>query len=214
MKIFRFIVTLALLCGLAAGFLSFINSKTSSVISQNLQKEAVQAVMDKVLKNRYSDINISTDPDSIFINIQTVDTETKQEKTVRLIKATNSEGRLVATIVENSSLIAYGGPMKILVGIDSSGTVIGSTVLSHTETPGLGDQIQKEWFQTQFLNLTTDSSGIQIKKFGGRIESISGASISSNAFTTALREALFIAKQNSTSQQDTPRAVNSGEHTE
>jgi electron transport complex protein RnfG len=195
MKTVRFIITMAILCGAAAGFLSYLNGKTGKIIEANRQKEAIQAVMEKVLKGRYTDIKVSDNPDSIFIEKKVNDMETGKEKVVKFIDARNSNGDLVVQVVENTSFVGYGGPIKILIGIDSAGKVVGSTVLSHTETPGLGDQFMKEWFLEQFIGLSTDMGDIKIKKFGGNIESISGASISSHAFTSAVNEALLLAKE-------------------
>jgi electron transport complex protein RnfG len=186
---------MALLCGAAAGFLSYLNGKTFKVIEGNRQREAVEAVMNKVIKGRYTDISVSSNPDSIFILKTVNDKETGKEKIVKFIDAKNSEGKLVVQVVENTSFVGYAGPIKILVGIDTAGIIIGSTVLSHTETPGLGDQMQREDFRSKFLGLSAEDGDIKITKFGGKIESISGASISSHAFTSAVNEALLLAKE-------------------
>ncbi|MBL8027670.1 MAG: FMN-binding protein, partial [Fibrobacteres bacterium] len=171
MSIIRFIITMALLCGAAAGFLAFVNSKTSKIIEANKQKEALKAVMDRVIKGQFTDVSISSNPDSICVYKKVKDRETGVEKTVRFIDAKNGQGRTVVQVVENVSTIGYGGPISILVGIDSTGRIIGSTVLSHTETPGLGDQLLDDWFLKQFIGRTADSGDIKITKFGGNIES-------------------------------------------
>lgn len=201
MKIIHYILVLSLLCGVATGLLTFVNTKTSKVIAQNQQKKALIAVMDNVLKGQFPGIRLSSNPDSVAVCCTIKDDETGKEKQVRIINGYNSEGAIVVRVVENSSTTGYAGPIKLLVGIDSSGKIIGTTVLTQTETPGLGDKINEPEFADQFLGFSADSGDIRITKFGGNIESISGASISSNAFTSAVNEALKLAHKRAEENQ-------------
>ena len=45
-----------------------------------------------------------------------------------------------------STTNGFGGALKVLVGFDNEGTVLGYTILEHAETPGLGAKAT-EWFQ-------------------------------------------------------------------
>ncbi|GAI74042.1 unnamed protein product, partial [marine sediment metagenome] len=71
----------------------------------------------------------------------------------------------------------------------SSGNIEGMEVLSHTETPGLGNKITEEPFTEQFLGLGVD--GIALSRDGGEIDAITGATISSRAVTSAVQERMF-----------------------
>jgi Na+-translocating ferredoxin:NAD+ oxidoreductase RnfG subunit len=55
----------------------------------------------------------------------------------------------------------------------------GLSVISHSETPGLGDKITQSFFLDQFQEVFF--SGIELSKTGGDIDAISGATISSKA---------------------------------
>jgi electron transport complex protein RnfG len=83
----------------------------------------------------------------------------------------------------------YGGRISVLVGINPDYNIEGMEVLSHTETPGLGNKIADEPFTEQFLGLGVD--GIALSRDGGEIDAITGATISSRAVTTAVQERMF-----------------------
>jgi electron transport complex protein RnfG len=57
-------------------------------------------------------------------------------------------------------------------------------VLSHEETPGLGAKIVEDGFQSQFIDIPTESLGLS--SAGGSIDAITGATISSQAVVDAL----------------------------
>ena len=88
----------------------------------------------------------------------------------------------------------YGGPIEILVGVDTSGEKItGVRITQHTETPGLGANVvqvkpgeEEPWFLKQFRGLTAES--VSLKASGGSIDAVTAATISSRAVTDAVRE--------------------------
>ncbi|RLF59099.1 MAG: hypothetical protein DRN27_03650 [Thermoplasmata archaeon] len=78
----------------------------------------------------------------------------------------------------------YGGTIELLVALEPTNLIStddliirGLSVISHSETPGLGDKITKSSFQNQFMGVAF--SGIELSKTGGAIDAISGATISS-----------------------------------
>ena len=81
----------------------------------------------------------------------------------------------------------YGGNIEMLVGIESDReTIRGISVITHSETPGLGAKITEPGFQDQFRgeNINTLALGMD----GGNIDAISGATISASAVVDAVRE--------------------------
>lgn len=83
----------------------------------------------------------------------------------------------------------YSGKISVFVGIDPDYSIEGMEVLSHTETPGLGNKITEEPFTEQFLGLDADE--IALSRDGGKIDAITGATISSRAVTLAVQERMF-----------------------
>jgi len=83
----------------------------------------------------------------------------------------------------------YGGTISLLLGINRDGTVRRVRVLSHNETPGLGAKVAEEDFLSQFEGKSVDE--ILLKKDGGAIDAVSGATISSRAVVSAVREKML-----------------------
>lgn len=80
----------------------------------------------------------------------------------------------------------YGGKIGMLVGINLEGRVTGVKILSQKETPGLGVNILKPSFLSQFINKTADDP-LEPKK---DIDAITGATISSRAVSSGVRQSI------------------------
>ncbi|NOY58509.1 MAG: RnfABCDGE type electron transport complex subunit G [Calditrichaeota bacterium] len=85
----------------------------------------------------------------------------------------------------------YSSVIETMVGVDSTGKIIGLKVMSQMETPGLGSRIEEvkygektPWFQDQFHN--RNAAKLAVDKDGGKIQSITGATISSRALTKSI----------------------------
>ena len=97
-------------------------------------------------------------------------------------------GGKVTTIAFDSSAIGYGGPISVMVGVNMDGSLAAVSIMSHSETPGLGARSTEPWFTAQFKGLSLGAVGLSSK--GGKVDAISGASITSGAVVKAVREAL------------------------
>lgn len=96
----------------------------------------------------------------------------------------------------------YNGDIKLLVGIRHNGTLAGVRVISHKETPGLGDKIdvrKSPWIKTQ-LDGKSLSNPVKrrwkVKKDGGSFDQFTGATITPRAVIKAVRKALEFYQQN------------------
>ena len=83
----------------------------------------------------------------------------------------------------------YSGNIDIMVGLDSSFSIKGLSILSQTETPGLGSRITESSFTDQFKGLS--ATDIALKAEGGKIDAVSGATISSRAVVNAVKEKMI-----------------------
>lgn len=105
------------------------------------------------------------------------------------------DGQPVAVILVPKALKGYGGPIKLLVGIYYDGRISGVRVLSHRETPGLGDAIEarrSDWihgFDGRSLDDPGDK-GWRVKRDGGQFDQFTGATITPRAIVTAVKNAL------------------------
>lgn len=110
------------------------------------------------------------------------------------------KGQSTARVFEVSTQ-GYSGPIRLLVGIDNNHTVTGTRVISHTETPGLGDDIERrksDWIES-FAGVSFDTvapPAWRLKRDGGHFDGFTGASVTPRAVVTAVRETLEFAIRN------------------
>jgi electron transport complex protein RnfG len=79
----------------------------------------------------------------------------------------------------------YGGEISILVGLKDETTIKGITIISQTETPGLGSRIAESSFTDKFAGLNI--ADVALRQEGGQIDAITGSTISSRAVIDAVR---------------------------
>lgn len=103
----------------------------------------------------------------------------------------------------------YGGDIRLILGLNAKGEVLGVRVLSHSETPGLGDNIElthSNWIMG-FNGLSLANTPLAqwfVKKDGGRFDSFSGATITPRGVVQAIREGLQFFRAHSTAMLSTP----------
>jgi Na+-translocating ferredoxin:NAD+ oxidoreductase subunit G len=81
----------------------------------------------------------------------------------------------------------YGGPVPVLVALDLTGHIAGLKVENLKETPGLGLKAAEPWFGAQFVGA---DSTVRLKKEGGTVDAISGATITSRAATRGISQGI------------------------
>lgn len=90
-----------------------------------------------------------------------------------------------------SQIQGYTGPITLSIAIAPNGRLLASRVIGQQETPGLGGRLgepQLAWL-TQFAgHRSTDHWSL--RRDGGDFDQLAGATVTSRAVMTALREAL------------------------
>ncbi|MBE6758716.1 MAG: RnfABCDGE type electron transport complex subunit G [Ruminococcaceae bacterium] len=97
------------------------------------------------------------------------------------------DGKAVGCVIITSAK-GYGGDVQVMVGFDMNRTVTGVSVLSHSETPGLGANAANPGFLDQFVS-SADAGSLAVAKDGGTIDAVTAATISSRAVTKAVNMA-------------------------
>jgi len=77
----------------------------------------------------------------------------------------------------------YSSYINMLVSVDKDFIVKKISILHHAETPGLGDEIEKDYFLKRFENKSIDNLVVIKGDTADKVEAISGATISSRAVT-------------------------------
>ncbi|MDR3411349.1 MAG: electron transport complex subunit RsxG [Formivibrio sp.] len=123
----------------------------------------------------------------------------KDGKTVTVFRARQA-GKItgVAFQIEGSG---YAGPIRLMIGMHTDGSIIGVRVLAHKETPGLGDRIdvkKSDWI-LKFSGLSLDKPNEahwKVKKDGGDFDQFAGATITPRGVVKAVHEGLQFFAEN------------------
>lgn len=104
-------------------------------------------------------------------------------------------GAPVAVVLSPVVTQGYSGPIQMIVAVRDDGTLSGVRILSHRETPGLGDKIEIErgdWI-TGFTGRSLDDpapSGWKVRRDGGVFDQFTGATITPRAVVRGVKAAL------------------------
>jgi Na+-translocating ferredoxin:NAD+ oxidoreductase subunit G len=107
----------------------------------------------------------------------------------------SNESQSRAVILPVITRQGYNGEIRLLIGIDERRHISGVRVTQHQETPGLGDDIERnrsDWI-TQFDGLGLDSlppQGWAVTKDGGHFDAFTGATITPRAVVNAVHKTL------------------------
>jgi electron transport complex protein RnfG len=111
------------------------------------------------------------------------------------VRRARSDSRVVALLLEAVAPDGYNGDIRLLVGVDAQGRVIGVRVVEHLETPGLGDPIEiarGPWitgFDSRSLR-DPAANAWRVRRDGGAFDQLAGATITPRAVVGAVRRAL------------------------
>jgi len=95
---------------------------------------------------------------------------------------------VVGYAIETKTTKGFGGEIVLMVGFNPDGEIHHIEVVSHSETPGLGDKMEakKSNFSLQFHGKNPETFKLSVKKDGGDVDAITASTISSRAFCDAV----------------------------
>lgn len=116
----------------------------------------------------------------------------------KILFAKSSSGQKVGYVIDATSKDGYGGKIELAVGINGVGEISGVEILDINETVGLGMNSKKESFRRQYLNKKVEAFEVSKSKptSDDQIQAISGATITSKAFTNTINASLYIYQHN------------------
>ena len=144
-------------------------------------------------------------------------TETIDGKAVEFVvhKCTDKQGKDLGAAVE-STTSGFGGDLKVLVGFDPEGTILGYTILQHSETPGLGAKAGT-WFQKDgkgcIIGKSPKDGDLHVSKddkSGNAVDAITASTITSRAFLKAINQAYAVYSKKSVDGQSGATKVKKG----
>ena len=168
--VLRLALTLFLIAAVVAAALAGVNSITKPIIEQ-LNAEKTQKAIEAVLPGGFDE--------------QLTDFDNQGGLVSKVYKGANGYALEVLPS-------GFDNTITMMVGVDNEGKVLGISIVSHTETAGLGAVAAAETpagknFRGQFVGA---SGSVAVSKDGGTMDAITGATITSRAICVGVNAAL------------------------
>ena len=179
-SLLNMVLVLTSVAVIMGGILAFVNHLTEGPIGEQKAKalaDGIKSVMG------VDEITVSN-TDTVRQNVA------GKELTYVIYQTKDAKGNDLGAAVE-STTGGFGGDLKVLVGFDPEGKILGYTLLEHAETPGLGAKADK-WFQKGEKGDIIGKSPIEpltVSKDGGQVDAITASTITSRAFLLAVNNA-------------------------
>ena len=167
------VVALLVITAVSGGVLGLVYGMTKDAIAlvdQKKNEAAIQAVLPLEGNITYKTDTLRTNDGTFPCNL-----------------AYNEKDEFLGAAVKTSEG-GFGGKIEMMVGFLADGTIKGTSVLSHAETPGLGANMTGT-FKDQFVDKNPTSFKLSVKKDGGDVDAITAATITSRAFSKAVDKA-------------------------
>ncbi|MBO4314686.1 MAG: RnfABCDGE type electron transport complex subunit G [Prevotella sp.] len=163
------------------GILAWINHITEGPISQQAELTLANGIREVMGGEKLN----------VVANDTIVKTFDGKEYTFIIHHAQDRRKRDLGAAVESTTL-GFADNLKVLVGFNPEGEILGYTILQSSETPGLGAKADK-WFQEgqkgDIIGRNLADKDLEVKKNGGDVDAITASTITSRAFLKAINQA-------------------------
>lgn len=161
--------------------LAWVNSITSGPIAEQKDKTLSEGIKAVMVCNDLTVARVDT--------VKNTNAKGK-ELTYIVYQTVDAKEQVLGAAVESTS-DGFGGKLRVLVGFNPEGQILGYTLLEHAETPGLGAKADK-WFQKgekgSIIGLNPQEP-LTVSKDGGQVDAITASTITSRAFLLAVNNA-------------------------
>ena len=167
-------------CGLLASLVLGLGDVATQGAIERREAEDLQATLRQVLPAELYDNDLLASTRIVASAVE----ETGSERTEVYLATRN--GEVTAVAFKMLATGGYAGPLTLMLGLDRDGEILGARVVSHAETPGLGDKVEtakSDWilkFTGRSLD-NTSASAWRVKKDGGDFDQFAGATITPRA---------------------------------
>ena len=165
------VVALLVITAVSGGLLGLIFSLTNPKIEEEKAKKNAAAIAEVLGTDENTTLD-TVSIDGLFYNL-----------------AYDAQSNLLGAAVKTYSDAGFSGRIELMVGLLADGTINKISVLSQSETPGLGANMVQPKFKDQFDGKNPASFNLTVSKDGGDVDAITAATISSRAFSEAVRKA-------------------------
>jgi len=187
-KYVKMIIALSLIALISGILLGGLNELTKETIENNVlkfKKIPAAAHIFEIVSGKLSPEERVTVEENLLSNKRSFELEENKKVTFFVVQ---KEGQPYAATIESFGK-GFGGDLGVMTGFHlQTGEIVGIGITTLSETPGLGSRVTEMEFSKQFSSLGKDSK-IMVKKDGGEIDAITGATISSRAVCAAIANA-------------------------
>ena len=202
-------ITMVAFALIGTALLAYVFNITREPIEKS-EAEARMALFRQILpdehnygnvKNKDDDHHADDDNDLLKNVVEIAPNALLGNKTSSKAYIAKQDHKLVAVILEAIAHDGYSGDIKLLIAIRADGSISGVRVLTHKETPGLGDYIDiahGNWIKL-FDNQSVENLPLaqwKVKKDGGKFDYMVGATITPRAVVKAVAKSLQFFEQN------------------
>ena len=159
------IVVLGVICLVTSLLLGLTNGVTAPIIEENAIRtanETRQALLPAA--DTFSEVAVPA---------------AAAEHVTEIYRADNGSGFVITARARG-----YGGDVPVMVAFNAGGSIEAVRFLDNSETPGLGQKVKTDAFQSQFSGMAAEAFTIS------DIDALTGATISSRAAATAINAAI------------------------
>ena len=168
---------------------------TKDKIAEQIRRAEEKALLQIIPRERHDNSMLD---DTLLVGPEAAGLGLRNEKQIYLAR---QSGDVIAAIIPAIAPDGYTGDIDLIVGINSDGTIAGVRVLSHKETPGLGDKVdlrKSDWILDFDGHSLSDPTveGWAVKKDRGEFDQFTGATITPRAVVAAVLRTLEFAQDN------------------
>ncbi len=176
----KMVVVLAVICTTSGVVLSYVNEATI----EPREYQYIKFVQEPSMKAVLSDY----DNDPIKERVKLIVGEDEEGNPIEKVIFPAKKGGETQAIAYSSAAKGYHDLIEVMVGVGPEGQLTGISIMTHTETPGLGARIVESEFTEQFAGLDLDTA--KLSADGGQVDALSGATFSTVGVINAVAAAL------------------------
>jgi Na+-translocating ferredoxin:NAD+ oxidoreductase subunit G len=181
-------VVLFLFAVVGVGLVALVHQQTEARIIAN-ERQALLKQLNALVPAHTIDNDIVSDVTTVSAPDRLGNKETQ-------VYLGRKAGKPVAAVFTSMVPDGYSGPIKLLVAVRIDGTLGGVRVISHKETPGLGDRVEEQksdWilnFENKSLKNPLPAQW-KVKKDGGVFDQFTGATVTPRSIIGAVKNTLI-----------------------
>jgi electron transport complex protein RnfG len=173
------LVVITLISGFLLGYVNQITLAPKAKVAAERKIQALQAVLPPFDNDLMRDVVKFKSPDSA--------------DSIEIYKATQ-KGFIQGYAMMGTSEKGFSGTVKTMIGFKPDGSINNIVVLEQKETPGLGTKMKEAKFIKQFLGKNPATFNLKVKKDGGQVDALTGATISTRAFSETVQSSFELLK--------------------